>query len=182
MSRSGYCVVLSGCSGGGKSTLLAELARRGFTTVEEPGRRVVKEETAHSGNALPWVDITAFARRTLALAIADRTEAEGKPGTVFFDRSWVDAAGTLEHVAGEPADQIARMASSYHPTVFMTPPWPEIYAGDAERRHGLDEAVAEHERLMRLYPRLGYTPVLLPKITATGRADFILARLKITAP
>jgi predicted ATPase len=34
-------VVISGCSGGGKSTLLAELARRGYRTVEEPGRRIV---------------------------------------------------------------------------------------------------------------------------------------------
>ena len=34
-------IILSGCSGGGKSTLLAELARRGFATVEEPGRRIV---------------------------------------------------------------------------------------------------------------------------------------------
>ena len=37
-------IILSGCSGGGKSTLLAELARRGFATVEEPGRRIVIEE------------------------------------------------------------------------------------------------------------------------------------------
>jgi AAA domain len=37
-------VVISGCSGGGKSTLLIELGRRGYATVEEPGRRIVKEE------------------------------------------------------------------------------------------------------------------------------------------
>ncbi|WP_273069065.1 AAA family ATPase [Thioclava marina] len=35
----GQHVVLSGCSGGGKSTLLAELASRGFETVEEPAGR-----------------------------------------------------------------------------------------------------------------------------------------------
>jgi predicted ATPase len=35
-------VVISGCSGGGKSTLLAELARRGHAVVEEPGRRIVQ--------------------------------------------------------------------------------------------------------------------------------------------
>ena len=33
-------VVISGCSGGGKSTLLSELGRRGYGTVEEPGRRI----------------------------------------------------------------------------------------------------------------------------------------------
>jgi predicted ATPase len=36
-------IVLSGCSGGGKSTLLAALQRRGFAVFEEPGRQIVKE-------------------------------------------------------------------------------------------------------------------------------------------
>ncbi|WP_445679033.1 AAA family ATPase [Radicibacter daui] len=182
MHRSGHCVVLSGCSGGGKSTLLAELAGRGFATVEEPGRRIVKDEMASGGSALPWIDMIAFARRALDLATADRTAVEGKAGPVFFDRGWVDAAGALEHFAGEPAEETAKTAPPYCSTVFMTPPWLEIYAGDTQRRHGFDEAVAEHERLMQLYPRLGYTPVLLPKTAVPDRADFILARLKITAP
>jgi RNase adaptor protein for sRNA GlmZ degradation len=33
-------VVISGCSGGGKSALLEELGRQGYPTVEEPGRRI----------------------------------------------------------------------------------------------------------------------------------------------
>lgn len=37
-------VVISGYSSSGKSTLLAELGRRGYAIVEEPGRRTVKEE------------------------------------------------------------------------------------------------------------------------------------------
>ena len=44
-------VVISGCSGGGKSTLLAELGRRGHAFVEEPGRRIVKEELKGAGSA-----------------------------------------------------------------------------------------------------------------------------------
>lgn len=59
-------VVISGCSGGGKSTLLAELARRGHATVEEPGRRIVKQERQAGGPALPWNDPVAFARRAMA--------------------------------------------------------------------------------------------------------------------
>ena len=57
-------VVISGCSGGGKSTLLSELGRRGYGTVEEPGRRIVREEMLGEGSALPWTDATAFARRS----------------------------------------------------------------------------------------------------------------------
>ena len=39
-------VILSGCSGGGKSTLLDALAERGFAVVPEPGRRIVAKELA----------------------------------------------------------------------------------------------------------------------------------------
>ena len=39
---------------GGESTLLEELRRRGFATVDEPGRRVVIEELKRGGGALPW--------------------------------------------------------------------------------------------------------------------------------
>ena len=47
-------VVLSGCSGAGKSSLLSELGRRGFPIYEEPGRQVVKEQLYIGGDALPW--------------------------------------------------------------------------------------------------------------------------------
>src|SRR5687768_4886086 len=77
-------VVVSGCSGGGKSTLLAELGRRGHDVVEEPGRRIVKKELESGGRALPWVDGPAFARRAVAMALADRAAAEARPGWVFF--------------------------------------------------------------------------------------------------
>jgi predicted ATPase len=80
-------VVISGCSGGGKSTLLIELGRRGYTTVEEPGRRAVKEEMLGEGLALPRVDEIAFAQRTIALALADLATANRVAGWVFFDRA-----------------------------------------------------------------------------------------------
>ena len=63
-------VIISGCSSGGKSTLLDELARRGHATVPEPGRRVVREEQASGGTALPWADTRAFVDRIVALAKA----------------------------------------------------------------------------------------------------------------
>jgi predicted ATPase len=52
-------VVIPGCSGGGKSVLLAELGRRGYAVVEEPGRRIVREGMEGEGSALPWVDTAA---------------------------------------------------------------------------------------------------------------------------
>jgi predicted ATPase len=73
-------VVISGCSGGGKSSLLEELGRCGYATVEEPGRRIVKEELRSGGTALPWTDGVAFARRCIALAYSDRKSARRRQG------------------------------------------------------------------------------------------------------
>lgn len=174
MNRS---VLISGCSGGGKSTLLTELAARGYAVVEEPGRRIVSQELKGDGAALPWVDMAAFARRAIEMAIADHAAAREQTCWTFFDRGLIDAAAALQHLTGEPVLEKLSAAHRYHQTVFLTPPWPEIYATDPERRHGFDEAVAEYIRLAAVYPKLGYDVVILPKIPVAGRADFILGRL-----
>ena len=170
-------ILLSGCSGGGKSTLLEELRRRGHATVEEPGRRIVEEELAKGGTALPWLDLAAFARRAVAMALADREAMHGHPGYVFFDRGLIDAAAALEAAGG--AVGLAELAAGhrYNSRVFLTPPWPEIYAADAGRRHDFAAALGEYERLVRVYPMLGYEPVLLPKVPVAARADFLIAQL-----
>lgn len=175
-------VVLSGCSSGGKSTLLAELRRRGHATFDEPGRRIVREEVARGGMALPWVDPRAFARRAIEVALNDREKACDRTGWVFFDRGLVDAASALEHVSAEPATERLGRVHRYHSTVFFTPPWPEIYHLDAERKLGWDHAVAEYERLTQVYPKLGYRIVVLPKSSVEQRADVVLTELATTSP
>jgi predicted ATPase len=169
-------VIISGCSGGGKSTLLTELARRGFATVEEPGRRIVRQEMDGAGSALPWVDAQAFARRAVALSLADLAEAASHQGRVFFDRGLIDAAVALEHCGGAPARTTLR-CHRFHRRVFLTPPWPEIYAADSERPHAFEAAVEEYQRLLRAYPALGYEVVVLPKVSVRERADDVLRAL-----
>ncbi len=68
-------------------------------------------------------------------------------------------------------------AHRYHRRVFMAPPWPEIYATDAERRHGFEAALAEYGRLETVFPFLGYEVVTLPKTPVAARADFVLGIL-----
>jgi predicted ATPase len=168
-------VAISGCSGGGKSTLLAELARRGFAVVEEPGRRVVKHEMENGGDALPWTDGAAFAQKALALGWEDWREARAIAGPVFFDRGLVDAAAALSHLTGQwPAGDFG---SAYGPVMFLAPPWPEIYVADAERQHGFAEAEGEYHRLAAAYALLGYDVVILPKAPVADRAAFVLERL-----
>lgn len=170
-------IILSGCSGGGKSTLLEALKLRGYHIVEEPGRRIVIEELQGDGSALPWVDAPAFARRAIAMSLKDREDATAFPGTVFFDRGLIDAASALEHMTGEPVLASLGRMHRYSRHVFLTPPWPEIYVGDRERRHDFSAAVSEYDRLSAAYPTLGYEIHVLPKVSVGERADFVLSIL-----
>ena len=47
-------VVISGCSGGGKSSILAELGRRGYHVIPEAGRQIVREQLFIGSDGLPW--------------------------------------------------------------------------------------------------------------------------------
>jgi predicted ATPase len=144
--------------------------------VEEPGRRIVAEEMAGDGAALPWIDPIAFARRAITMALADRA-SEPADGWVFFDRGLVDAAVALEHLTGELVVETQGRLHRYNRRVFLAPPWPEIYVVDEARRHGLDEAIAEYDRLAAAYPALGYEVSTLPKVSAAARADLVEAVL-----
>lgn len=165
-------VMISGCSGGGKSTLLEELARRGHNVVREPGRRIIAEVRAGRGGALPWDDPTGFARHAIAMSVADH---EGAHGLTFFDRGVVDAAVALKACAGEDAAEL--IARYRYDHLFLASPWPEIYAMDEDRRHGLAKALSDHDRVARAWRDAGYDPVILPRDTVAARADFVLASL-----
>jgi len=146
--------------------------------IEEPGRRIVAAELAGEGKALPWIDAEAFLRKAIALSLEDLEQASALPGLVFFDRGLLDAASGLAEISGEPVLQRFAEQWRFNATVFLTPPWPEIYRKDAERQHGLDAAVVEYGRLVRDYPALGYEIVELPKVSVGERADFVLAALE----
>jgi predicted ATPase len=98
---------------------------------------------------------------------------------VLFDRSIVDAVSSLARL-GLPTPEYLRNALRryrYARTVFMTPPWEELFKADAERRHAFKDAVAEYEGLPESYPANGYEVELIPKAGVKERADFLEDRL-----
>ncbi|MEM9551277.1 MAG: AAA family ATPase [Pseudomonadota bacterium] len=171
--------LITGCSGGGKSTLLKALSERGFATVPEPGRRIVTEELAGDGTALPWVDMRAFARRAVEMAISDFENAHHLEALVFFDRGLIDAAIALEHASGQSVRDTLGDHRPYATSVFVVPPWEEIFASDTERRHDFGEAVQEYHRITRTLDALGYRQHLLPRVSVSSRVDMVLNECKL---
>ncbi len=172
--------VLSGCSGGGKSTLLAELGRRGFSAFEEPGRQIVREAQEKGGDELPWVHPEAFAEKAIEMSVTAFDEASKLKGPVFYDRSFVDATSYIAHLKGEltPGHEHLLNTRRYALTVFLVPPWPEIFKNDEERQVSFASAVGEYERLQVSFVEFGYQIAILPKASVAERVAFLLANIE----
>ncbi|MEX0285355.1 MAG: AAA family ATPase [Paracoccaceae bacterium] len=167
-------ILITGCSGGGKSTLLDALGRHGFAISPEPGRRVIASELAGSGGALPWVDMAAFASRAIETARADLEAAREFDGPVFFDRGLIDAAVACEHSGGPPAADTLGEVRHYAKQVFVVPPWKELFANDAARRHDFSAAVQEYDRILCALDDLGYDRFELPRVGVADRVEIVL--------
>jgi predicted ATPase len=165
-------VVITGGPGAGKTTLLDALRARGYATTGDAARALVRED--------PRVrdDPAEFQDRILARVVAAYEAARAAGGTVFFDRGIPDVAAGFAH-SGLPVpghvDAAAR-TFTYARTVFVAPPWAEIYVTDAERTHTYDHAVAVHAAVVATYARYGYDLVELPCASVAERVAFVESR------
>jgi predicted ATPase len=170
-------ILITGCSGGGKSTFLDALSSKGYETIAEPGRRIIEAARAGSDENLPWVDMKAFARCAFDMANSDLMSASRMAGNVFFDRGVVDAAVALQAAGGDPYRETLGPKRHYSKTVFLAPPWPEVFREDEARRHGFKSASEECHRLEKALDELGYRTCVLPKVSVEERVAFVLDEL-----
>ncbi|HZY17531.1 MAG TPA: AAA family ATPase [Ramlibacter sp.] len=68
--------VITGASGGGKSTLVAALSELGYSTVHEAALAVLREQQECGGTALPSVDRAAFFEEVLTRNISNHQAAQ----------------------------------------------------------------------------------------------------------
>jgi predicted ATPase len=176
-SGSDRFLVITGGPGAGKTTLLHALAVAGYPIVPEAGRAIIREQEAIGGSAHHHGDRILYRELMLSRDMAGHADAASVPGPVFFDRGVPDLIG-YSHLIGAPVPSHLRRAAAvcrYHRHVFVAPPWPEIYAGDGERRQDFAEAVATGEAIVAAYVECGYEPVTLPKAPVPDRVAFVEA-------
>lgn len=65
----------------------------------------------------------------------------------------------------------------YHTSVFLFPPWKEIYQTDAERDHTFEHAVTVYRGTRDWYVEMGYKVIDVKQGPAEARADEVLSAL-----
>ena len=173
--------IITGGPGVGKTTLLDELKGRGYRYVPEVARNIIKEQVAMGGDALPWADTRKYSDMMLARSVDDFIKYSPEKGLLFFDRGIPDTYGyevLMKFDIEKPlADAVSRYR--YNPTVFILPPWQEIYETDSECKQDFREAVDTYNVMRRIYKESGYDPIDVPCLKVSQRADFVQEMLGI---
>jgi len=167
--------IITGGPGSGKTSLVDALSEQGIRRMPEAGRAIIQDQVAIGGTALPWADKEAFANLMLAWEMRSFRETVSARGPIVFDRGIPDVIGYLRlcGLAVPASTMKAAELLRYANRVFIAPPWPEIFAQDAERKQTLAEAEHTYHAMVDTYSSLGYELVELPLMTVRERARFV---------
>ena len=165
-------IIVTGAPGTGKTTLIVELAKRGWQTVPEPARRVIAEERHSGGRATSDQDAELFLARMLEICQTDLDKLNRLSAPCFLDRAVPDLLAYA--CVLERSDKFVRAAldrAVYSRTVLYCAPWRRIFANDAERTLSFEATEIFDDILRSGYQELGYELVELDKTTISARAD-----------
>lgn len=171
--------VITGGPGSGKTAIIDALRSRGYSCSIEAGRGIIADHVMIDGPALPWRDPMLFSELMLSWEMRSYHDAEQSTGPVFFDRGVPDVLGYLRLIGIPAPGHIQKAATTfrYNRTVFIAPPWREIFRQDRERKQDFAEAVRTYDALVATYTNLDYRLVEIPRLPIEDRLLSILDHL-----
>jgi predicted ATPase len=175
--------IVSGGPGAGKTTVLSELAKKGYQCAPEVARQIIQEQMQAGGTALPWNDREAYTSLMLQRSIDSYRKHTPASTPMFSDRGIPDTLCYARLIGLRNLHSLERAchAFRYASLVFLAQPWHEIYTTDTERKQDFAEAVQTYKLLVDVYRECGYESVELPKTSPRDRAEFIIEQLRFIA-
>jgi predicted ATPase len=167
--------VITGAPCSGKTTLIDQLADKGFRTVPETGRQYIEREMAR-GRTIDEIreNETTFARRIKDMQL--RIEHGLRANDIaFLDRAFPDCLAFCRVVGLNPNQILAECFHHRYASVFVLDRL--RLQQDGVRTEDDASAGLLDEWLARDYSALGYSVVRVPVMSPEERLAFVLERL-----
>jgi predicted ATPase len=158
--------------------MLSRIERRGYRVMEDSARKIIRQRKRQGLSARP--DAARFALNILADEIQDYESAKpARSDLVFFERGILDALCMLAHIPEHSVDIESYIDRyPYHDTVFILPPWREIYRQDEERDQSYEDAVRVHAQIRHWYAECGHRLIEVQPDSIDARCAFVLGALE----
>ena len=171
-------VVITGGPGTGKTSVIKELIDNGYHCYDEGSRDIISKINlkgkAFKSDPLRFSDSLYKAR---AKHYLDSQKKDYKMNTVFFDRGIHDILAYLRYIKKNNNYWEDIILKYQYDTVFVFPPWKEIYITDNERQEDFKESKEVNSEIIKLYKESNSDIIEIPKMTVKERANFIINHL-----
>lgn len=169
-------IVLTGGPGTGKTTIIEELIKRGYHCMPEISREITEMARKNGIEQLFLKNPILFSEMLLEgrenqYKIADKMDKD----LIFFDRGIPDVHAYMNYISIDyPPIYIEKSMKYRYKTIFITPPWEEIYITDSERYEDFEQSLAIFNHLKKTYEKLDYSLVEVPTGDIDYRTNFVL--------
>lgn len=173
-------IVITGGPGTGKSSIILEFLKRGYTCLEEISREVTLKAREDGVDQLFLKNPLLFSELLLKGRKQQYDDAENHNSElVFIDRGLPDVLAYMDFIGDKyPKEFIATCKTNVYDYVFILSPWQEIFKSDNERYENFEQAVNIHHHLLDTYKKYEYNLLDVPFDTVEKRADYILKIIK----
>ena len=107
----------------------------------------------------------------------DSQKKEYNRKIVFFDRGIHDILAYLRYINKNNKYWEDIILNYQYDTVFVFPPWKEIYTTDNVRQEDFNESKEVNTQIIKLYKESNSDIIKIPKMTIEERVNFIINHL-----
>ncbi|MCK5815652.1 MAG: ATP-binding protein [Flavobacteriaceae bacterium] len=174
-------IVISGGPGSGKTTVINQLRELNYNCINEVSRQIILDAQKKGTEQLFLKDPLLFSKMLLIERERQYIEAsETKHNLVFFDRGIPDIIAYMEFKQTKISELYDKSCiQNRYSTVFLMPPWEEIYLSDNERYESYEESMTIYKFIKKTYIKYNYQFIEVPFGTVKMRTQFILNSLVI---
>lgn len=172
-------VVIIGGPGSGKTSIIDFLIENDYCCYPEISRQVTLDAQKRGIDQLFLDQPLLFSQLLLEGRVAQFESAKKAAfDVVFIDRGIPDVLAYMDFIGDKFPDDFSKACEeNRYDTIFLLPPWQEIYVSDEARYENFEQAKIIHKHLIETYQKFGYQMIEVPKDSVKNRVDFILKAL-----